>query len=112
MPRFHGLARPAPDNLPQPVRWESQAACAGEDPDLFFPDGDPARIQAAKRICQGCPVFSECLAVALERREAHGVWGGTDERERHAGARRYVTPSGGRRNAPAGRGSGGRTKAR
>ena len=45
----------------------------------FF-TGDTA---IAKAICETCPVRAECLADALEHGVlAHGVWGGTDDRER------------------------------
>ncbi|MER5950199.1 WhiB family transcriptional regulator [Streptomyces sp. NPDC001904] len=63
-------------------------ACKGEDPDLFFPVGDGTRalFQAAeaKVICRTCPLQATCLEGALQRGEEHGVWGGTDERDRRA----------------------------
>lgn len=83
--------------------WETQGACCGSDPDLFFvertnPSEEPTRqqrgsIAAAKRICNGlvvkdvektppCPVREQCLEKALLRREAFGVWGGLSSRER------------------------------
>jgi len=34
-----------------------------------------------------CEVRPECLNDALQRREAHGIWGGLSERERRALAR-------------------------
>ncbi|WP_019074377.1 WhiB family transcriptional regulator [Streptomyces hokutonensis] len=62
-----------------------RAACAGEDPELFFPFGNtgPAlvQIEEAKAICRGCPLIESCLQGALERNEL-GVWGGTDETDR------------------------------
>ena len=52
-------------------------ACAGADPDLFFPlpwqSADPA-----KAICAGCPVQAACLARARARGERDGIWGGVD----------------------------------
>ena len=62
---------------PQPdlPRWE-QAACAGMDTDLFFPDSDnQVGVKAAARVCAGCPIRTPCAAWALEH-EGHGVWGG------------------------------------
>jgi WhiB family redox-sensing transcriptional regulator len=40
------------------------------------------RTLRAKKICSVCPVRVECLKYSIENREAHGVWGGLDERER------------------------------
>ena len=52
-------------------------ACAGADPDLFFPlpwqSADPA-----KAICGRCPVRAGCLARARARGERYGIWGGVD----------------------------------
>jgi len=46
-----------------------------QNPDLFFAEA-PADVEAAKAICQHCPVREQCLADALERGEPWGVWGG------------------------------------
>lgn len=63
--------------------WRDQAACRGEDPDLFFPyPGEAVRIEAAKGVCRACPVWMECLQWATEQR-VEGIWGGTTEEERH-----------------------------
>jgi len=43
---------------------------------LFFSDDD-LEVARAKAICRSCALASACLAGALERREAYGVWGGT-----------------------------------
>ena len=61
--------------------WRKNALCLGMDPDLFFPSVS-AEIPAAKAICADCPVQSECLEYALENRIAHGIWGGSTERQR------------------------------
>jgi hypothetical protein len=53
------------------------AACASHDPDLWFSDS-PQNITQAKAICHGCADRSPCLAGAIQRRETHGIWGGTD----------------------------------
>jgi len=42
---------------------------------LFFSD-DEFDIARAKAICSKCRLDASCLAGALERREAYGVWGG------------------------------------
>jgi WhiB family transcriptional regulator, redox-sensing transcriptional regulator len=66
--------------------WSAQGACLSADPDIFFPVSStgPATVQLrqAKIICNRCPVRAECLEFALVTRQAHGVWGGTSERER------------------------------
>jgi WhiB family redox-sensing transcriptional regulator len=66
--------------------WLSDAACIGEDPELFFPIGSspPAAEQTAraKRICLACPVRTECLEWSLVTYQDAGVWGGLDEEER------------------------------
>jgi WhiB family redox-sensing transcriptional regulator len=45
------------------------------DPQLWFSE-HPAELERAKALCTPCPLRVECLAVALERGEPHGVWGG------------------------------------
>jgi WhiB family redox-sensing transcriptional regulator len=73
--------------------WQDQAACRGQDLNLFFgPDGETAparerRVAKAKVFCAACPVEGECLDWALQRdrpasRERSGVWGGMGEDER------------------------------
>jgi hypothetical protein len=55
----------------------SGPACAGADPDLFFPlPGQPA--DPAKAICAGCRVRTACLVRAHANGERYGVWGGVD----------------------------------
>lgn len=39
-------------------------------------------IDAAKAICTGCPVATECLRAALDCEAEHGVWAGTTRDER------------------------------
>ncbi len=71
---------------PDEMWWLSDAACIGEDPELFFPIGatPPAADQAlrAKAICRSCPVRSVCLEWSLATYQDAGVWGGLDEEER------------------------------
>ena len=49
--------------------------CHDSNPDLFFSDLTE-EIAAAKSLCGGCPVRSQCLDAALSREEPCGVWGG------------------------------------
>ncbi|WP_370081418.1 WhiB family transcriptional regulator [Streptacidiphilus sp. MAP12-16] len=70
----------------------SQAACRGEDPEIFFPEverGPGAReLARAKAVCGGCPVALPCLEWALSTGQRTGVWGGTSESERRTLHRR------------------------
>lgn len=61
--------------------WMVKGNCRDEPPARFFPS-DGVGVEAAQRICAGCPVKSPCLEYALEQRVDHGVWGGASERER------------------------------
>lgn len=59
--------------------WRRRAACAGVPVDMFFP-GLGENTQAAKAICAGCPVRSECLESNLLINQ--GVYGGLSRMER------------------------------
>jgi WhiB family redox-sensing transcriptional regulator len=78
----------------QSWNWRRQAKCLGSDPELFFPAGVTGapleQAQAAKRVCQSCPVRSPCLDFALETNQDTGVWGGTTEDERRVMRRNWV----------------------
>ena len=59
------------------------ALCAQTDPELFFPEkGGTA--EPAKRICQSCPIKTECLIEALVHNYEDGIWGGLAPKERKA----------------------------
>lgn len=45
------------------------------EPDLWFADA-PTDLERAKTLCGLCPIRQQCLAVALQRAEPWGVWGG------------------------------------
>jgi WhiB family redox-sensing transcriptional regulator len=70
------------------ITWRDRAACWGQDPELFFPDGNtaPALVQTekAKAVCRRCEVAKACLKWALESGQDTGVWGGLSEGERRA----------------------------
>ena len=70
------------------MNWDVEAACQSTDPELFFATGQNGESQAltaaAKRICRGCPVRTQCLEFALAARLEHGVWGGLTEEERRS----------------------------
>lgn len=61
--------------------WRLRAHCADTDPNLFFAVNKHV-IEQAKAVCEDCPVRAACLAYAIGT-NASGVWGGTDEDERH-----------------------------
>jgi WhiB family redox-sensing transcriptional regulator len=61
--------------------WWEHAACAWTYPDEWFPaKGKSSRV--AKRICQRCPVRTECLEYALATGTTEGIWGGMSGRQR------------------------------
>lgn len=61
--------------------WMARGSCREQRPALFFPN-DGVGVDAARRVCAGCPVKGPCLEYALTERIDHGVWGGASERER------------------------------
>jgi Transcription factor WhiB len=80
---------------PPPLPDLPGAACAGADPDLYFPpahyEEPPARrrrVGKAVAICAGCPVRARCYQAAADRRELTGVWGGVDFGDRPTKAAR------------------------
>lgn len=63
--------------------WYSQAICASTDPEAWVPDHpDPAHTRMLKRICNSCPVQTQCAAYAIANNFSHGIWGGLTPRER------------------------------
>ena len=78
---------PVTTNRRTPVQmtqtWRSTAACAGIDPEIFYPATEDDRdAVAAKAVCAECGVREACLEHALLVREKDGIWGGATERER------------------------------
>ena len=74
--------------------WRLRASCRSVDPDLFFPVGTTGlaveQIDAAKTVCQACPVNAPCLEYALSTNQDSGVWGGTSEEERRTLRRQWL----------------------
>jgi WhiB family transcriptional regulator, redox-sensing transcriptional regulator len=66
--------------------WRNKASCRDTSPELFFPIGTTGlaldQIDAAKQVCDACPVTHQCLEFALATNQEAGVWGGTTEDER------------------------------
>lgn len=82
--------------------WSRRAACLELDPELFFPISHQGpgqdQVERAKSVCRGCPVREPCLQYAIDSRQTHGIWGGTDPDQRRtliAGAvpRRETVPA-------------------
>lgn len=58
--------------------------CMEVDAELFFPKSEaPEYAAPAVAVCRRCPFIHECLAYALTH-DVSGVWGGTNERQRHS----------------------------
>lgn len=70
------------------MNWRDRAACIGEDPELFFPEGKTGstlhQMEEAKAVCRRCKVAEVCLKWALDSGQDAGVWGGMSEDERRA----------------------------
>lgn len=69
--------------------WYVKASCRGPQAEAFFPpphverkEERQERENAAKAICDSCPVCRPCLDYAIGIREPHGIWGGLNELER------------------------------
>jgi WhiB family redox-sensing transcriptional regulator len=82
--------------------WLGRAACAGSDPELFFPlsPSDSPVVRLAVAVCARCPVRPQCLQAALADPRTAGIWGGTTEADRAAMHGSRVRP---RHASPAGR---------
>lgn len=63
--------------------WRADAACLGEDPNLFHPESmDDENAWEARRICRGCPVAEACLRDALETNDRFGIRAGLSPKQR------------------------------
>jgi WhiB family redox-sensing transcriptional regulator len=66
-------------------RWMRHAACRGQGFDAWFAaDEVGEEADAARRVCAGCAVRTECLDYALDCSIRHGLWGGLSHSERAA----------------------------
>ena len=87
------MAIESPRSWDAHLSWRQDAECRDLDPNLFFPVGVTGaavdQIAAAKGICSGCPVRSECLDFAITTNQEFGVWGGTSEDERRVLRRQW-----------------------
>ena len=57
--------------------WKDDAACLGQDTNLFFDkyEEDESLRPKVDSLCAGCPVAKQCFAVGVSQKE-WGVWGG------------------------------------
>lgn len=88
-PTFGGRIRAwraAPDITAEPEPWREEAACKGQDPELFFPHKveDAVHYAKARLFCDRCPSVAPCLEFALKEHITHGMFGGTTPMERRA----------------------------
>ena len=73
--------------------WMTEAVCATVDEPLWFSHVQVEQ-DAAKAICEGCPVRDECLSWALTVPEVLHVWGGMSARQRKTLRGRSATATG------------------
>ena len=71
---------------------EDQLPCRRENPELFFAES-PVDVETAKALCVDCPIRTECLAGALERREPWIWHAATTPLPPRPGARRWPASS-------------------
>lgn len=69
------------EELKMPGEWINYAACRNEDPEIFFSELD-GQFTDAVRVCDTCPVTSQCLNYAIDNGEKHGVFGGLTPAQR------------------------------
>jgi WhiB family transcriptional regulator, redox-sensing transcriptional regulator len=65
-------------------RWMRNAACRAQGFGAWFSDDFSKEADAARRVCSGCRVRTECLDYALAAGIGHGLWGGLSAKERAA----------------------------
>lgn len=72
--------------------WRHNAACRGEEPELFFPIGTSGihldQVDEAKAVCRRCPARAACLQWAVDNPSIEGIWGGLTDGERRNYRRR------------------------
>ena len=74
------------------LRWQDDAACREIGAELFYANDTEERVvkagyetSEAKKICNSCPVQTDCLEYALNYEtpsKMYGIWGGATPRER------------------------------
>jgi len=61
--------------------WKKDAACAGIDTEMFFPEQGYNPDAMLIKMCKSCPVMNECREYALKY-NLEGIWGGLGQRGR------------------------------
>ncbi|WP_372476614.1 WhiB family transcriptional regulator [Pseudonocardia terrae] len=84
--------------------WRAQAACVGEDPELFFPVVEEGplcedQVTAAKKVCARCPVRDACLEWSTLYIHV-GIAGGLTAEERRCARVESLEPLKGRVRRP------------
>jgi WhiB family redox-sensing transcriptional regulator len=101
--RLRTLATELTDIVEAAADWKTQAACRGQV-ELFFarkaerPQARARREAKAKRLCDVCPVSTECRTTARSNRE-YGYWASESEEDRHLLGFRVSAPIGMRARA-------------
>jgi WhiB family redox-sensing transcriptional regulator len=73
------------------IDW-SEAACKGQDPNLWFCPGDTQPAASAADICFTCPIRLKCLEFSCAAGERYGTWGGVPENMRAGKGEGYGQP--------------------
>ncbi|WP_422744271.1 WhiB family transcriptional regulator [Micromonospora sp. WMMD754] len=57
------------------TNWRLRGSCVTQrvDPDVMYPDSNAADEFLAKRICNGCPVSTDCFLDSIANRDWEGV---------------------------------------
>lgn len=71
-----------------PAAWRKNAACHGQDPELFFASERDPKVGQARVICDRCPSRAACLADAYTDGDVWGIRGGLSHRQRQYFLRR------------------------
>lgn len=62
---------------------ETNPPCQETDPEAWFLEKSDVGVTAkAKKLCEACPVVTECGEFAIANHEQFGIWGGMSPRER------------------------------
>lgn len=93
--RSRTLTRPQSQFGSDVTDWRERAACFEADPELFFEpngrerdDDKAARIEAARALCEECPVVAQCLTDAIRTGDRDAIRGGLTPHERDLKVRR------------------------
>jgi WhiB family redox-sensing transcriptional regulator len=72
------------DYIPLRPAWISSSMPVAICRPMFSFRLSSATKDAAKAVCEPCPVRAECLEFAVDHPDVKGIWAATDERERMA----------------------------